>query len=139
MQQTGVGRRGFLCFCCAGVAAAATPARAAWDASPPSTFRRTILNTTDYPDGHVVIQAAVEVDPGAVIAQHTHPGIEAAFIVDGGGELVVAGVSRQVRAGDAFEIPREAVHGLRNGPQTTKILVTYVVEKDKPLATPAPS
>jgi len=133
------GRRAFLCFCCAGLAAAAGGALAASDPAPP--FRRTILGTQDYPDGkHVVIQASVEIDPEAVIPRHTHPGIEAAFIVEGGAELSVAGQPvRQVKAGDAFEIPVGAAHGLRNGKQTTKVLVTYVVEKDKPLASPAPS
>jgi hypothetical protein len=33
---------------------------------------------------------------------------------------------------------REVPHGARNGDKPTRLLVTYVVDKDKPLASPAP-
>jgi hypothetical protein len=29
-------------------------------------------------------------------------------------------------------------HKVQNGPEKTKVIVTYIVEKDKPLASPAP-
>lgn len=139
-----LGRRGFACALCAVLAGAATlratPARAAWGATGPDTFRRTLLGSRDYPDGkHIVLQAKVEIDANAVIPRHTHPGIESAFITEGSGLLVVAGqADRQVGPGDSFEIPPETIHGVRNGPATMKVLITYVVEKGKPLATIVP-
>ncbi len=45
---------------------------------------------------------------------------------------------RVVNPGDGFQIPPETPHSLRNGPDKTRVVVTYVVEKDKPLASPAP-
>jgi quercetin dioxygenase-like cupin family protein len=43
-----------------------------------------------------------------------------------------------VKAGDGFQVAPETPHGARNGDKPTKLIVTYVVEKDKPLASPAP-
>ena len=42
--------------------------------------------------------------------------------------------------GDGFQVPPETPHaGGKNGDKTTKIAITYVVEKGKPLASPAGS
>jgi mannose-6-phosphate isomerase-like protein (cupin superfamily) len=43
-----------------------------------------------------------------------------------------------VKAGDHLDVPAGTPHYLKNGAQPTKLLVTYVLQKGKPLATPAP-
>ena len=44
-----------------------------------------------------------------------------------------------LNAGQAFLIPAGAVHNATNsGSGTAKILANYIVEKGKPMATPAP-
>jgi mannose-6-phosphate isomerase-like protein (cupin superfamily) len=45
---------------------------------------------------------------------------------------------RMVKAGEGFEIPPEVPHSLRNGSLPGKIAATFTVERDKPLASPAP-
>ena len=83
--------------------------------------------------------AEVEIAPNALVARHTHPGIESTYILEGGGVLNVRGQGdRQAKAADTFQIPPEVPHSFQNGPQTTRLIANYVVEKDKPLATPAP-
>jgi quercetin dioxygenase-like cupin family protein len=43
-----------------------------------------------------------------------------------------------MKPGDAFQIPPETPHaGGKPGTARTRILITYVVQKDKPLASPA--
>ena|SRR5579872_6332962 len=103
-------------------------------------FKRTVLAKTEYPDGkYVTVLVAVDIDPGATIARHTHPGVESAYVAEGSLELTVKGQpTRQVKAGDGFQIPPEVPHAGRNGDKPSKVIVTYVVEKDKPLASPAP-
>ena len=39
--------------------------------------------------------------------------------------------------GDGFQIPPRTPHGGKNGPAKTVLVGTYVVEKGKPLASPA--
>lgn len=43
-----------------------------------------------------------------------------------------------MKTGDSYQIPPGAVHDAKTGPQGAKVIATYVVEKGKPLASPAP-
>jgi quercetin dioxygenase-like cupin family protein len=43
-----------------------------------------------------------------------------------------------IKAGDALQVPAETPHaGGKPGEAKTRVLITYVVEKGKPLASPA--
>ena len=74
----------------------------------------------------------------AEVGKHTHPGNEVAYILEGALELSVEGQApRTLKQGDSFSLPANTVHWAKNvakGP--TKVLVTYIVEKGKPIATP---
>ena len=67
-------RRGFVgCALCAISGFVATGV-----AAQTPGIKRTILTQVDGPvDGYVTISARVEIDAGAMVARHTHPGIEA--------------------------------------------------------------
>jgi quercetin dioxygenase-like cupin family protein len=102
-------------------------------------LRRTILQKMEFPDSYVTITALVEIEAGAAVARHAHPGIETVYVLDGEFELAVKGEpARRLKTGDSFHVPRELPHGARNGDKPARLLVTYVVDKDKPLASPAP-
>jgi quercetin dioxygenase-like cupin family protein len=103
-------------------------------------FTRTVLNRIEYPgDTFVTIQVLVEIDPNALVPRHTHPGVESGYILEGGGTFGMKGQpDRPVSAGDAFQVPYQVPHLLKNGSNKTRVLSVYVVEKDKPLASPAP-
>jgi quercetin dioxygenase-like cupin family protein len=61
-------------------------------------------------------------------------------VLDGVTTLEVDGEApRQLKAGDSYKIPAGRVHNAKNeGKGVAKVLATYVVDKDKPLATVAP-
>ena len=103
---------------------------------------RTIVTKADVsvPEREAVV-ARVEVAPGAVAGWHTHPGDEISYVTEGEATLMVAGQPpRKVAAGDAFVIPAGVVHNAKNdGATPTKLIGVYVVEKGKPLASPAPA
>ena len=127
---------GFCALCAAGgVLTAEVGARAQ---APGLT--RTVLNRSESPgDKMVTLQVLVEIDANFQVPRHTHPGTESAYIVEGGGTLSIAGQpDRVVKPGDAFQVPEVTPHLLNNGPAKTRVLAVYVVEKDKPIATPAP-
>jgi quercetin dioxygenase-like cupin family protein len=64
--------------------------------------------------------------------------IEGRYVIEGEGELIVEGQpSRAFKGSDSFQIPVGAVHSVKNGGKATKLAITYTVEKDKPLASPA--
>jgi quercetin dioxygenase-like cupin family protein len=111
--------------------------------APPATtpgVTRKILSQSDGPTpGYVTIVVEATVEAGVPVARHTHPGIESAYVLEGGFELPIQGQpTRIMKPGDAFLIPPETPHaGGKPGDAKTKVLSTYVVEKGKPLASPA--
>src|SRR5215831_17095947 len=101
---------------------------------------RKILSQTDGPTpGYTTLLVEATIEPGVTVARHTHPGIESAYVLEGGFELPIQGqATRMIKKGDGFHIPPETPHaGGKAGDTKSVILVTYVVEKGKPLASPA--
>ena len=101
---------------------------------------RKILSQMDGPTpGYVTLLVEATIEAGAPVARHTHPGIESAYVMEGGFELPIQGQpTRVMKAGDSVQIPAETPHaGGKPGDAKTRVLITYVVEKGKPLASPA--
>ena len=124
------------CALCGALAIAAGTASAQ---TPPAGIRRAVVRKTDLAGtNHEVIQMTLELDPGIDVANHTHPGIEASYIIEGSVTLSVRGEAPQViTTGGSFAVPAGTVHAARNGSGVSRIFITYIVEKGKPLASPA--
>jgi quercetin dioxygenase-like cupin family protein len=134
-----VKRRGFVsCAICAAVGLVASKVDAG--AQAPAGFTRTVIQKSEYPgDKYVSVLMSIEIEPNALVPRHTHPGIESAYLVSGTCTLSVKGQpDRAVKAGDGFQIQPETPHSVRNGPEKSRVIATYIVEKDKPIASPAP-
>ena len=104
------------------------------------TFKRTVLQQSDISaPGREAVTAVVEFQPGGSPGRHTHPGEEIGYVIDGTFLLEQAGKPAvTISAGQAFLIPAGTVHNATNtGSGTARILANYIVEKGKPLATPA--
>jgi quercetin dioxygenase-like cupin family protein len=104
-------------------------------------FQRTVVHKADVSvPGREAVIAHVEINPGAGVGRHTHPGEEIGYIAEGEGELLIEGQpARKVKTGDGFVVPAGLKHDARNtGAQVLKVVAVYLVEKGKPLATPAP-
>ena len=79
-----------------------------------------------------------EVAPNVLIGRHTHPGPESGYMLEGEMVLMIDGQpEKPLKAGDSYQIPAGAVHDGKSGPKGAKVIATYVVEKGKPLASPA--
>jgi quercetin dioxygenase-like cupin family protein len=104
-----------------------------------SGIKRTPLQKIDYPDGYSVVTAIAEVPAGGAAGRHTHPGIETGYVLEGELELVIDGKPTVVvKAGESYQIPAGVVHDAKAGDKPFKVLAIYVVDKSKPLASPAP-
>ena len=128
-------RRGFAaCALCAVTGFIATGV-----AAQTPGLKRTVLSQIDGPvEGYVTVSVRVEIEPGALVARHTHPGVESTYLIEGANELIIDGQpARQLQPGDAFQIAAGVPHSAKNGPAKSILLGTYVVEKGKPLASPA--
>jgi len=113
--------------------------------TPPATngtpgVTRKILSQTDGPTpGYVTLVVDIEIEPGVMIGRHTHPGIESAYMLDGGFDLPIEGQQTVAfKPGMGVVVPANTPHaGGKNGDKKSHILSTYIVEKGKPLASPA--
>lgn len=106
-----------------------------------SGLTRTMVGKADVSvPGREAVIARVEVAPGAKAGRHTHPGDEISYVMEGEATLLVDGQSpKQVKAGESFVVPAGVVHDAHNnGTTPIKLVGVYVVEKGKPLASPAP-
>jgi quercetin dioxygenase-like cupin family protein len=121
-------------FIVTGAAAQGTPP------APTPGVTRKILSQTDGPvPGYVTLLVEAEIEAGVAVGRHTHPGVESAYVLEGGFELPIEGQpTRTLKPGDGFQIPPVTPHaGGKAGTAKSRILITYVVEKGKPLASPA--
>lgn len=120
---------GAVALAVAGIIVAQTPA-----------LTRTMVTKADVSvPGREAVVARVEIAPGGVAGWHTHPGDEISYVMDGTATLMIAGqLPRQVSAGEGFVISAGVVHNAKNdGASAIKLVGVYVVEKGKPLASPA--
>lgn len=106
-----------------------------------SGFKRTILQQADISvPGKEAVTGIAELQPNASAGRHSHPGEEIGYVLEGIVLVEQDGQpARTVSAGQAFLIPAGTVHNATNrGVSPVRILSTYIVDKGKPLATPAP-
>jgi quercetin dioxygenase-like cupin family protein len=103
-------------------------------------IKRTPLQKAEFPDGFVSVSAIAEIPAGGAAGRHSHPGIELGYIVEGEADLILDGQPAQhLKAGDSYQIPVGRVHDAKvSGDKPLKVLTVYIVDKTKPLATPAP-
>jgi quercetin dioxygenase-like cupin family protein len=122
-----------LAACVLALAAATSPL-----AQAPS-IKRTLLQRTDLGNNMEMILGLAEIAPGGSTGRHTHFGVESGYMIAGSASMEIEGEApRLLKAGDSYTIPANKVHDARAvGDAPATVIATYVVEKGKPLATPA--
>jgi len=102
------------------------------------TLKRTELQhqTSSIP-GREIVQVLTEIPAGVESGWHLHPGEEVGYIVAGTVQMMIAGQpTLTLHAGDPFLIPPRTPHNaLDLGPETGRMLSTYIVEVGQPLST----
>jgi quercetin dioxygenase-like cupin family protein len=103
----------------------------------PGITRTDLLRDDLSAPGREVIQVLVGFAPATVAPNHTHPGEELVYVVEGLLEYALEGRPPvTVGAGEVLFIPAGVAHAVRNvGRGNAAELATYIVEKGKPLAT----
>lgn len=109
-------------------------------ASQTSNIKRTPLQKFDVPGtSYETVIGMAEIVPNVNIGKHTHPGPESGYMLEGDMVLLVDGQPPlEVKTGESYKVPPGAAHDAKTGAKGAKVIATYVVEKGKPLATPAP-
>ena len=86
--------------------------------------------------GREIVQVLTEIPCGVESGWHIHPGEEVGFIVAGTVEMMIEGQpTLTLHAGDGFLMaPRQAHNALDVGPDTGRMLSTYIVEIGQPIS-----
>src|SRR5690348_17588544 len=108
---------------------------AAQQAASAPPIKRTVLQRLDVPgsSNYETVTGIAEISPNVNIGRHTHPGAETGYVIEGTMTLLVEGKPPlALNAGDAYQIPGNAIHDARSGEETGKVLAVYIVEKGKP-------
>jgi quercetin dioxygenase-like cupin family protein len=85
--------------------------------------------------GKEVVMTVMDLQPGAGFPAHRHYGDEFVFVIDGAYARFVEDRQSVAKAGEAFHIERERVHGGKaSGSTPTRLLTLHVVDKGKPFA-----
>ncbi len=87
--------------------------------------------------GREIVQVVTEIPCGVESGWHIHPGEEVGYIVAGTVKMMIQDApTLTLNAGDGFLIdPRTPHNALDVGPDTGRMLSTYIVEVGQPLAT----
>src|SRR3954447_13114484 len=87
--------------------------------------------------GREIVQVLTEIPVGVESGWHIHPGEEVGYIVAGTVQMSIEDRPTLIlNAGDPFLIPPRVPHNaLDLGPDTGRMLSTYIVEQGQPLAT----
>ena len=102
------------------------------------TIKRTVLRSIDYPAGYTTVTVIVEIAPGTCSGRHTHPGIDSGYVIQGDFVLKIDGKPEQtLKAGDSYETSPQTPHDACSV-SGNKLIDTFVIERGKPLASPAP-
>ena len=99
--------------------------------------RREVQRSPSSIPGRDIVQVETLIPPGVESGWHAHPGEEVGYIIAGQVEMMVQGRATTVlHAGDGFIIPPRTPHNARDvGPDTGRMLSTYIVETGQPIAT----
>lgn len=102
-------------------------------------IKRTPLQKVDFPEGFTTVTGLAEIQPGVSAGRHTHPGIETGYVLEGETVLSIDGQGDvTMKAGDSYVIPAGVPHDAKAvGEKPVKVLGIYVIERGKPLASPA--
>jgi len=89
--------------------------------------------------GREVVQVRVDIAPGVLAPDHSHPGEEIVYVIEGTlADRLDGKPPVTLKAGEVLFIPAVTVHSARNvGSVNAAELATYIVEKGKPLVKPA--
>jgi quercetin dioxygenase-like cupin family protein len=87
--------------------------------------------------GREIVQVLTEIPCGTESGWHIHPGEEVGYILAGTVQMMIQGrEALTLRGGDGFLIPPRTPHNaLDVGPGTGRMLSTYIVDPQQPLAT----
>ena len=78
--------------------------------------------TTNLAWGEKLMLSFVKLNPNTIVPPHRHPHEQMALVLSGKLEVTIAGESRLLEEGDAFLVPSDVEHSVKNLESQTRVL-----------------
>jgi quercetin dioxygenase-like cupin family protein len=96
-----------------------------WDSAAKGEVKfRTLIDAAGGPSS-ALVQGIAEFPPAGTEAMHRHDRPETAFVLSGGGALLLRGEERAVEPGDMLFVPAGLSHGWRAGEEGLRLLWSF--------------
>lgn len=76
-------------------------------------------------NGERMTLAAVDLEPGAVVAEHHHENEQLGFVISGSMTFTIGGEKRELRPGDTYRIPSHVPHDAAAGPDGCTVVDVF--------------
>ena len=76
--------------------------------------------------GESLMTCWIAMEPGAIVAEHSHANEQLGVVVEGSVSLTVAGETRQLEVGDAYLVPSDLPHNGVAGAEGVLLVETFV-------------
>jgi quercetin dioxygenase-like cupin family protein len=75
--------------------------------------------------------ALVDLEPGALVPNHSHPHEQAGLVLEGELEFEIGGERRTLKAGDVYTIPGDVKHSARALAQKARVLDVFTPTREE--------
>jgi quercetin dioxygenase-like cupin family protein len=76
--------------------------------------------------GESLMTCWIAMEPGAIVAEHSHPNEQLGVVVEGSVSITAAGETREMVVGDAYVVPMDLAHRGVAGAQGVVLVETFV-------------
>jgi quercetin dioxygenase-like cupin family protein len=76
--------------------------------------------------GESLMTCWIAMEPGAVVAEHSHPNEQLGVVVEGSVSITAEGETREMVTGDAYVVPSDLVHSGVAGAEGVLLVETFV-------------
>jgi quercetin dioxygenase-like cupin family protein len=80
--------------------------------------------------GDAMMTCWIAMEPGAVVAEHSHPNEQSGVVIEGSVTITAAGETRTLEAGDAYLVTSNVPHRGVAGPQGVLLVETFVPARE---------
>jgi quercetin dioxygenase-like cupin family protein len=76
--------------------------------------------------GESLMTCWIAMEPGAIVAEHSHANEQLGVVVEGSVSLTAAGETRELAVGDAYVMPSDLAHSAVAGEEGVLLVETFV-------------
>jgi quercetin dioxygenase-like cupin family protein len=80
--------------------------------------------------GDAMMTCWIAMEPGAVVAEHSHPNEQSGVVIEGSVTITAAGETRTLEVGDAYLVTSDVPHRGVAGPQGALLVETFVPARE---------